>query len=54
MGLSQILLETKNVLLGFLLETIHLIGSLGVAVAVGFSLVKMGLVKKEVRLCYLG
>ena len=48
MGLGQILLETKNVLLGFLLETIHLIGSLGVAVAVGFSLVKMGLVKKEV------
>lgn len=47
-GLGKILPETDSVLLGFLLETVHLIGSLAVALAVGTVLVKLGLVKKQV------
>lgn len=50
MGLSQILPETKAVFTGFLLEAVHLLGSLTVAVAVGTSLVKLGLVNKQVAI----
>lgn len=50
MGLSHLLPDTKAVLFGFLLESIHLLGSLAVALGVGTALVKIGLVNKQVAI----
>lgn len=46
--LGNVLPESKDVLLSFGLETVTLLLSLAVAVAVGYALVKIGVVKQEV------
>ncbi|MDN3398237.1 MFS transporter [Psychrobacter sp. APC 3426] len=40
--------DTESVLLSFIAETVRLFGSLAVAMAVGYSLIKVGLARKEV------
>ena len=48
--LGKVLPETEAVFIGFIVETLHLLSSLAAAVAAGYVLVQVGLVRKEVAM----
>ncbi|WP_296243842.1 MULTISPECIES: AmpG family muropeptide MFS transporter [unclassified Psychrobacter] len=48
--IGQVLPEFEGVFVSFIIETLHLLVSLAAALAAGYALVKVGLVKKEIAM----